>query len=132
MSNCQSPTKQQQRSRASRPSVRQAHAATRGTLPTMCDGGRKDSRTDGITRDSDRIFNTPFTRPRLAVCRAAVTIQIEAALTGHQITKRPCPAIPVAFQSFECTGRRHLVEFVITIVKVRFKYSLALKKSCVL
>jgi hypothetical protein len=98
----------------------------------MCDGGRKDSRTDGITRDSDRIFNTPFTRPRLAVCRVAVTIQIEAALTCHQITKRPCPVIPVAFQSFECrTGRRHLVEFVITIVKVRFNYSLALKKSCV-
>jgi hypothetical protein len=71
-------------------------------------------------------------RRRLAVCRAAVTIQIEAPLTGHQITKRPCPAIPVACQSFECTDRRHLVEYVITIVKVRFNYSLALKKSCVL
>jgi hypothetical protein len=66
------------------------------------------------------------------VCLAAVTIQIEAPLTGHQITKHPYPAIPVLCQSFECTGRRHLVEFVIAIVKVRFNYSSALKKSCVL
>jgi hypothetical protein len=145
----------------------------------------RDTRIASSTRHS-RVVVSPCVVPplRSRSRHHSQTVQIEAPLTGHQITKHPCPAIPVACQSFECTGRRHLwpvrlaggwwlvlvcseirvllagcgwllvagsfwekstagwwlisranrllVEFVITIVKVRFNYSLALKKSCVL